>query len=81
MLRYLYVSSNLLTHVSIDVFKYNTELMKIDIYNNILTHFSFNLGSLPLLTLVNLAYNQLVYLTEYAFKSFIIGNKSRTNKL
>ena len=81
ILRYLYLSNNLLTHVSIDVFKYNTELEKIYISNNILTHFNFNLDSLPLLTLVNLAYNQLAYLTEYAFKSFIIGNKSRTNQL
>ena len=81
MLRYLYLSNNSLTHVSIDVFKYNSELEKIDISNNKLTHFNFNLGSLPLLTLVNLAYNQLAYLTEYAFKSFIIGNKSRNNHL
>ena len=81
MLRYLILSNNLLTYVSIDVFKYNTKLLEIHMVNNKLKHFNFNLGSLPLLTFVNLSYNQLAYLTEYAFKSFIIGNKSITIQL
>ena len=81
MLRDLYLSSNVLTHVSIDVFKYNMKLVEIYMSNNKLTHFNFNLGSLPLLTTVSLSYNQLEYLTEYAFKSYIIGNKSRNIQL
>ena len=55
--------------------------MEIDISYNKLTHFNFNLGSLPLLTLVSLYSNQLTYLTEYAFKSYILGNKSKDTSL
>ena len=79
MLRYLVLSNNLLTHVSIDVFKYNKKLVEIHMSNNSLTHFNFNVGSLLLITIVNLYSNQLTYLTEYAFKSYILGTTSNTS--
>ena len=76
LLKNISLRSNIITEISSSVFSKNKNIEHIDLYDNKITIFNFNLGELKSLRILNLGYNKLNTLMEKLFKDFTVKDNT-----
>ena len=78
-LEIVFIHNNLINIIGLKTFKYNTKLKELDLAKNRITVFDFDIVQLQSLEGLDLSFNPLTALDEYAFYSVFNRNRSKVD--